>query len=463
MELSPLTALSPLDGRYATQLNPLRNTVSEYGLMRYRLEVEVRWLMALAEHPEIVEVPELSQEAQAYLLRLIESFDEASARKVKEIEKITNHDVKAIEYYLQTQFETQPELKALIPFIHFACTSEDINNCAYALMLKNAFQQVLTPRLQDLMHVLLKMANNHADLSMLARTHGQAATPTTLGKELMNVVARLERAFNALNAVEVLGKFNGAVGNHNAHCVAYPEVNWLDLSEKFVHSLGLNWNAYTTQIEPHDELAAFMHALIRFNTILIDLNRDLWSYISIGYFKQKVLEHEVGSSTMPHKVNPIDFENSEGNLGVANALADHLALKLPISRLQRDLSDSTVIRNLGSVLGYSFLAYQSCLKGLNKLEANESLIRADLDHHWEVLAEAIQTVMRRYGLNNAYEELKKLTRGKAIDDNSLKHFVEQLDLPKNAKMTLLQLTPSNYIGYASELVHHSDRYLKSSE
>jgi len=458
MELSPLTALSPLDGRYAPQLDSLRSTLSEYGLMRYRLEVEVRWLMSMATHEDIKEVPKLSPEAQDYLLKLIDHFDEKAAMEVKLIEKTTNHDVKAIEYYLQQKFEGQAELKNLIPFIHFACTSEDINNLAYALMLKNAFQHSIAPRMQQLIDSLSSMAKQYAHVSMLARTHGQAATPTTLGKELINFVARLQRAYQSIAAVEILGKFNGAVGNHNAHCVAYPEVNWLALSEQFVKSLGLTWNAFTTQIESHDELANFLQALMRFNTIMIDLDRDLWSYISVGYFKQRLLDHEVGSSTMPHKVNPIDFENSEGNLGVANALADHLALKLPISRLQRDLSDSTVLRNLGPVLGYSLLAYQSTLKGLSKLEANENFIREDLEQHWEVLAEAIQTVMRRYGLNNAYEELKKLTRGKEINEASIRAFIDNLDLEPSVKEQLLQLTPSTYIGYAKKLV---DQFFKT--
>ena len=458
MELSPLTALSPLDGRYAPQVDALRPILSEFGLIRYRLEVEIRWLMALAKHSEITEVPELSAQAQDHLLSILDQFNEEAANEVKQIEKTTNHDVKAIEYYLQQQFEKNAELKKLIPFIHFACTSEDINNLAYALMLKNGFEQVLAPRMQELIQNLTQMAKKYAGLAMLSRTHGQAATPSNLGKEIVNFVVRLQRALTALNSIQIFGKFNGAVGNHNAHLAAYPQIDWLMLSEKFVKDLGLKWNPYTTQIEPHDELAAFLHNLIRFNSIMIDLDRDLWSYISLGYFTQKSLAHEVGSSTMPHKVNPIDFENSEGNLGVANALADHLALKLPISRLQRDLSDSTALRNLSSALAYSLLAYQSCLKGLTKLEANQELITQDLQQHWEVLAEAIQTVMRRYCLDNAYEELKALTRGKKIDAESLKTFIEGLQLPEEAKANLLQLTPFNYIGYAERLVNELDYY-----
>ncbi len=449
---TPLTNLSPLDGRYANLLNSLRNTLSEYGLIRYRLIVEVRWLLALAEHPQIIEVPELSPKSQDYLLKLIDDFDEAAAQEIKQIEQKTNHDVKAVEYYLQQKLEHHAELNALIPFIHFACTSEDINNLAYALMLKDALQKDLAPSQHELIHTLLNRAQAYASLAMLGRTHGQAATPTTLGKELINFVARLDRAYQILKSCKIPGKFNGAVGNLNAHQAAYPEINWLVLSEHFVNSLGLSWNAYTTQIEPHDELAATLHALMRFNTILIDLNRDLWSYISLGYFKQKMVAHEVGSSTMPHKINPIDFENAEGNLGMANALADHMANKLPISRLQRDLSDSTTLRNLGSVMGYSLLAYQSCLKGLKKLEANETLLAHDLDQHWEVLAEAIQTTMRRYKINKAYESLKDLTRGKKVDQHTLKKFIDALELPKEAKQHLSKLTPANYIGYAAELV-----------
>ncbi len=461
MEFSSLMALSPLDGRYATQVEALRSTLSEYGLMRYRLEVEIRWLMALSENKEIQEVSELSVKAQDYLLNILDQFDEAAAQQIKQIEKTTNHDVKAIEYYLQQKFEQDSELKELIPYIHFACTSEDINNLAYAMMLQNAFAQVIGPRMEELIANLKKMAKQYAGLAMLSRTHCQAATPTTLGKELVNFAVRFQYIVKALNNININGKFNGAVGNFNAHVAAFPEVNWLVLSEKFVKSLGLKWNIYTTQIEPHDELAAFLHNLIRFNCVNIDLNRDLWAYISLGYFTQKSLAHEVGSSTMPHKINPIDFENSEGNLGVANALADHLAMKLPISRLQRDLSDSTALRNLASVMGYSLLAYQSCLKGLAKLEANQELITAELAQHWEVLAEAIQTVMRRYRLDNAYEELKKITRGKKIDAASIKSFIEGLNIPDVAKTNLLQLTPLNYIGYAERLVHELDQYENS--
>ncbi len=450
-ELSSLNAISPLDGRYGPLLDQLRPLVSEEGLIHYRMQIEIRWLMKMAQDSAFPEVPTLSTEAQNYLEKLLEEFDSTIAFSVKSIEKTTNHDLKAVEYQLQQSLEKNAELKPLIPFIHFACTSEDINNLSYGLMLKEARTECLLPCMFQLISRLHQMTQDYAEIPMLARTHGQPATPTTLGKELANVVARLQRCYESFKAVPIMGKFNGAVGNFNAHQIAYPEVDWLRVSEDFVSSLGLSWNAYTTQIEPHDELAAYLQHLIRFNSILVDLSRDLWAYISLGYFKQKTVDHEIGSSTMPHKVNPIDFENAEGNLGLANALSEHLASKLPISRWQRDLSDSTVLRNLGSTLGYSLLAYQNIQKGLNKLEADKARIESDLNSHWEVLAEAIQTVMRRYGQENAYEALKELTRGKTITPDILKEFINSLNLPSDVKQHLSQLTPLTYIGYAAKL------------
>jgi len=443
-----LTAISPLDGRYHSKLNDLRPYFSEFGLLRYRLLVEIRWLQLLAQTAEITEVPPLSTTAQAHLEQLITNFSVADAERIKAIEAKTNHDVKALEYFLKESVIGQKELENISEFIHFACTSEDINNLTYALIIKDMREKVLLPYIDKLISILQQLALDTAAQPMLSRTHGQTASPTTVGKELANVVYRLKRQRKQLPQVELLGKINGAVGNFNAHLIAYPDINWSQLAQNFVTNLGLSWNPYTTQIEPHDFLAEFFHVLIRFNTILIDLDRDIWSYISLGYFKQKLKEGEVGSSTMPHKINPIDFENSEGNLGVANALLDHMAAKLPISRWQRDLSDSTVLRNIGVAVGHALLAYQATLQGLNKLELNPAALDKDLAENWEVLAEAIQTVMRRYGIEQPYEKLKALTRGKRMDQASLLNFIDTLNLSESVKNTLRQLTPENYIGNA---------------
>lgn len=451
MELSVLTAISPLDGRYHEKLADLRPLFSEYGLMRLRLMIEIAWLKALSEEQHIQEVPPLSVHAVHLLDKLVENFHENDAKRIKNIEKTTQHDVKAIEYFLKEKIQGNPELGAISEFIHFACTSEDINNLSYALMLKTARQQFILPELDNLICDLTHLAHQYADLPMLARTHGQAATPTTLGKEIANVIARLRQQINHFTNIQLLGKINGAVGNFNAHLVAYPEVNWPLLAKNFVEMLNLDWNPYTTQIEPHDYIAEFCHTLIRLNTILIDLNRDFWGYISLGYFKQKLIEGEIGSSTMPHKINPIHFENAEGNLGMANAILDFLARQLPISRWQRDLVDSTLLRNLGVGMGHALLGYQSTLNGIKKLEANPAKMAQDLENNWETLAEAIQTVMRRYGIENPYEQLKALTRGKEIDRQSLHDFIETLALPESAKQTLLGLTPASYVGNAEEM------------
>lgn len=455
MELSSLTALSPLDGRYHAKLAELRPIASEYGLIHHRLIVEVRWLITLADLPDFTHLPPLDAASRQFLENLIQQFDEAAAEQIKAIEKTTNHDVKAVEYYLHNQIKNHDQLKKWIPFIHFGCTSEDINNLAYGLMFAKIRSHILSPAMQALIDQLNTLAKPHGQLAMLARTHGQPASPTTLGKELINVTARLSRQLQTWQQLPVLGKFNGAVGNFNAHFVASPEINWPAVSQNFIAELGLTANPYTTQIEPHDNLAELLQTLMRFNTILIDLNRDIWGYISLGYFGQKKVEHEIGSSTMPHKVNPIDFENSEGNLGVANALAGHLAEKLPISRWQRDLTDSTVLRNLGSIAGYSLIAYQSTLKGLQKLTVNTEQIRHDLSQHWEVLAEAIQSVLRRHGVVDAYEQLKSLTRGKTIDQKILSDFIAQLPLPTEVKRQLQNLTPDQYIGYAAILTQQA--------
>jgi adenylosuccinate lyase len=450
LPLDSLTAVSPLDGRYGNKTARLRLLFSEYGLIRYRVLVEVRWLRTLAACPDIPEVPPFSAATVERLDNLVTHFTEADARRVKEIEAVTNHDVKAIEYFLKEKTEGQAEIERAKEFIHFACTSEDINNLAYALMTKHGRDEVLLPVMDRVIDAIEELARRYADAPMLARTHGQPASPTTLGKELANVAHRLRRQRQQVARVEILGKINGAVGNYNAHLVAYPEVDWPALAKRFVEELGLGWNAYTTQIEPHDWIAELLHALSRFNTVLLDLDRDLWGYISLGYFRQKVKAGEVGSSTMPHKVNPIDFENSEGNLGLANALAEHLAAKLPVSRFQRDLTDSTVLRNLGTVFGYSLLAYDSCLKGLAKLEVDATRLAADLDANWEVLAEAIQTVMRRHGVPEPYEKLKALTRGKhGMTRETLAQFIATLDLPAAAKQRLLALTPAGYTGNAA--------------
>jgi adenylosuccinate lyase len=452
MTLSPLTALSPLDGRYAAAMAPLRPLFSEFGLMRHRVRVEIEWLKVLAAEPAIAEVPAFSPATLARLDALVEGFSEADAQAIKDIEAVTNHDVKAIEYFLKQRLADNPEVMRAAEFIHFACTSEDINNLSHALMLKAGRDEVLLPALDRLLERLTELAHAWAALPMLAHTHGQPASPTTVGKEFANVVHRLRRAREGVASVALLGKMNGAVGNYNAHLAAYPDFDWESFARRFVEGLGLAFNPYTIQIEPHDYMAELFDALARVNTILIDLDRDVWGYIALGYFKQKVKAGEVGSSTMPHKVNPIDFENSEGNLGLANALLRHLAEKLPISRWQRDLSDSTVLRNMGVALGYTLLGLQSCLRGLAKLEANEERLAADLDANWEVLAEAIQTVMRRYGLPNPYEQLKALTRGKSgITRATLAQFIAGLGLPEEEKQRLLALTPDTYTGMAAAL------------
>lgn len=451
MELSALTAISPVDGRYGSKTEALRAIFSEFGLLRFRVEVEVRWLQALAEHAEITEVPALSAEANALLDRIVAEFSEADGQRIKDIERTTNHDVKAVEYFLKEKVEVLPELAAVSEFIHFACTSEDINNNAHALMLKAAREEVIAPYCRELVDAVKQLAHQYRDVPMLSRTHGQPASPTTLGKEMANVAYRLERQFKQILAVELLAKINGAVGNYNAHMSAYPEVDWHAFAERFVTRLGLTWNPYTTQIEPHDYIAELFDALARFNTILIDFDRDIWGYISVGYFKQRTVAGEIGSSTMPHKVNPIDFENSEGNLGLANAVFNHLAAKLPISRWQRDLTDSTVLRNLGVAVGYSLIAYQATLKGISKLEANPQALAEDLDQNWEVLAEPVQTVMRRYGIEKPYEKLKELTRGKRVDAEGMRAFIDGLELPEPVKAELKKLTPANYIGRAIRL------------
>jgi len=450
--LTKLSALSPIDGRYHSKVDALRAYFSEFGLFRFRVLVEIEWLKALSNQADISEIAPFSAGALGLLDDINAHFSESDAEAIKEIEKTTNHDVKAVEYWLREKLLGDPETSRVLEFIHFACTSEDINNLSHALMLKGARDDVMMPVLEILIGRLKKLAHEHADLPMLSRTHGQTATPSTLGKEMANVVYRLERAKKHLAAVEILGKMNGAVGNYNAQLAAYPEVDWEALAQHFVTSRGLTFNPYTIQIEPHDYMAELFDAYARINTILIDLNRDIWNYISLGYFKQKVIKGEVGSSTMPHKVNPIDFENSEGNLGMANAVLRHLSEKLPISRMQRDLTDSTVLRNMGVALGYTLLAYESCLKGLNKLEANPLQLAEDLNTSWEVLAEPIQTVMRRYNIDNAYDKLKELTRGKdGINQSTLSAFIATLDIPDPEKKRLQELTPETYIGKAAEL------------
>ena len=452
MAFNPLTALSPLDGRYENKVAGLRPYFSEYALIRYRVTVEIEWLKALAAVPAISEIAPFSAATMAEINTLKAEFSVADAGQVKAIESRTNHDVKAIEYWLKGRLAGNAELQRTAEFIHFACTSEDINNLSYALMVKDARDAVVTPALAKIEDELRSLAHRLADVPMLSHTHGQAATPTTLGKEMANVCYRVGRARRRIEAVELLGKMNGAVGNYNAHLAAYPDVDWETVARCFVEGLGLTFNPYTIQVEPHDFLAELCDALARFNTILIDLDRDIWGYISLGYFRQKVKSGEVGSSTMPHKVNPIDFENSEGNLGLANALLRHLSEKLPVSRWQRDLSDSTVLRNVGVAFGYSLLGYESCLRGLAKLEVNRATLDADLDATWEVLAEPIQTVMRRFGIANPYEQLKELTRGKqSIDKATLHAFIGSLAIPKEAKVALLALTPATYTGKAAEL------------
>lgn len=452
MIVSALTALSPLDGRYQDKVTPLRAIFSELGLMKFRVTVEVRWLQKLAATAEIAEVPAFSAQANVFLDAIVANFNEADAARIKEIERTTNHDVKAVEYFLKEKIQSETELAQVSEFIHFACTSEDINNLSHALMLSTARDEVILPEWKKLIDEIARLADEYKTIPLLSRTHGQPASPSTVGKEMANVVYRLRRQFKQLQNAEILGKINGAVGNYNAHLSAYPNINWHQFSEEFVTSLGIQWNPYTTQIEPHDYIAEFFDAVVRFNTIIIDFDRDLWGYIALNHFKQRTIAGEIGSSTMPHKVNPIDFENSEGNLGLANAVMTHLAQKLPISRWQRDLTDSTVLRNLGVGLGYCLIAYASTRKGISKLEVNQPHLLEELDQNWEVLAEPIQTVMRRYGIEKPYEKLKELTRGKRVTEQAMHEFIESLAIPQEEKARLQQLTPATYIGAAVELV-----------
>lgn len=448
MDLSQLTAISPVDGRYASKTEELRPIFSEYGLIRHRVLIEIRWLQFLAQCTEIPEVPPFSQHAHSILDDIVSNFSESDAQRVKNIERTTNHDVKAVEYFIKEKISGNAEIEAVNEFIHFACTSEDINNLSHALMLREARDQVLLPCMDEIITNIRKLAHELAEQPMLSHTHGQPASPTTVGKEMANFVHRLQRQRRQLAAVELLGKINGAVGNYNAHYSAYPNADWPQLARAFIESIGLTQNPYTIQIEPHDYIAEFFDALKRFNTILMDFDRDIWTYISMSYFKQKTIAGEVGSSTMPHKVNPIDFENSEGNIGIANALFEHLASKLQISRMQRDLTDSTVLRNLGVGIAHSLIAYQSTLRGISKLEINSASLNAALDANWEVLAEPIQTVMRRYGIEKPYEKLKELTRGHRLSAEDIRQFIQKLDIPDSAKQELLTLTPGSYIGNA---------------
>ncbi len=450
MVLSQLTAISPVDGRYGSKTETLRPIFSEYGLIRHRVVVEVRWLQALSRQAGIPEVPPLSTHAERVLNEIIDKFSEQDAQRVKNIERTTNHDVKAVEYFLKEKIAGNEELEAVSEFIHFACTSEDINNLAYALMLREARNQAMLPLLDTVINEIAGLAHHYADQPMLSRTHGQTASPTTVGKEMANVAARLRRQREQFAAVPMLGKINGAVGNYNAHFVAYPAVDWPEFARQFVIDLGLEFNPYTTQIEPHDYIAEQFDSLARFNTVLIDFCRDMWSYISLGYFRQKTVAGEIGSSTMPHKVNPIDFENAEGNLGIANALFVHFSAKLPVSRWQRDLSDSTVLRNLGVAIAHCVIACESCLKGISKLQVNSLRTAEDLDHSWEVLAEALQTVMRRYGIEKPYEKLKDLTRDQAVSRETLLEFIQTLELPDEVKKALSSLTPASYTGNAAD-------------
>ena len=450
MELTPLTAISPIDGRYGDKTTDLQLIFSEYGLIRHRVLVEVRWLQELAKTPGVIEVPQLSEHATNLLEKIVDNFSVEDAQRVKNIESTTNHDVKAVEYFLKEKIAGNQELEAISEFIHFACTSEDINNLAYGLMLREARTGCLLPMMDRVIDAVSKLGIDLADTPLLSRTHGQPASPSTMGKEMANVAYRLKRQRDQLINVPLLGKINGALGNYNAHLVAYPEVDWPALAEQYISSLGLELNPYTIQIEPHDYMAEFFHALARFNTVLLDLDRDIWGYISLGYYKQRTIAGEVGSSTMPHKVNPIDFENSEGNLGLANAIFDHLAAKLPVSRWQRDLTDSTVLRNLGVGIAHSLIAFQATLKGISKLEVNAKSMAADLDANWEVLAEPIQTVMRRYGIEKPYEKLKELTRGHRVTREIMQNFVNSLDIPTEARDALLKLEPGTYTGNAAE-------------
>jgi len=450
MQLSELTAISPVDGRYGSKTSDYQSIFSEYGLIRHRVQVEVRWLQALANETAIAEVPALGEHANNLLNNIVEKFSEEDAQRIKNIERTTNHDVKAVEYFLKEKITGNAELEAISEFIHFACTSEDINNLSHALMLTQGRNQVMLEQMDEVITSMKKLAQDLAEQPMLCRTHGQPASPSTMGKELANVVYRLQRQREQVAAVKLLGKINGAVGNYNAHLSAYPDFDWPNFAQKFIESLGITYNPYTIQIEPHDYMAELFDAIARFNTILIDISRDIWGYISVGYFKQKTIAGEIGSSTMPHKVNPIDFENAEGNLGIANALFSHLSMKLPISRWQRDLTDSTVLRTLGVGFAHSSIAYQSALRGMSKLEINPPALETDLDNNWEVLAEPIQTVMRRYGIEEPYEKLKELTRGKRVDQKIMQAFVQNLAIPQQAKDQLMKMTPMNYIGNAVE-------------
>jgi adenylosuccinate lyase len=449
MNLSSLTAVSPIDGRYGSKTTSLREIFSEFGLIKARFTVEIRWLQWLSEHPQITEVPTLSDETHTLLNAMITDFSEIDAQRIKDIESTTNHDVKAIEYFIKETITSIDELSNVTEFIHFACTSEDINNLSHALMLKEG-RATLLSTMDQIISELYRLAQDFSAIPLLARTHGQTASPTTMGKEFANVVARLRRQRDQIADVLLLGKMNGAVGNYNAHLSAYPDIDWQANAEAFIQSIDLDWNPYTTQIEPHDYIAELFDAMARFNTIVIDFDRDIWGYVSLGYFKQRVIAGEVGSSTMPHKVNPIDFENSEGNLGLANAILQHMASKLPISRWQRDLTDSTVLRNMGVGFGYSLIAYQSTLKGISKLQINEQRLAQDLENAWEVLAEPIQTVMRRYNIEEPYEKLKALTRGQTITQQTLSVFIDTLEIPDEAKQRLKAMTPSSYIGNAIE-------------
>lgn len=452
MELSSLTAVSPVDGRYGDKVSPLRAIFSEFGLLKFRVQVEVRWLQKLAACDAIKEVPPFDDQANGYLDAIVANFSVEDAERIKTIERTTNHDVKAVEYFLKEKVAAQPALLAVSEFIHFACTSEDINNLSHGLMLATARETILLPAWRQIIDGVTALAERYRDIPLLSRTHGQPATPSALGKEMANVAYRMTRQYSQLEQAEILGKINGAVGNYNAHMVAYPEVDWHRFSEEFVTELGIGWNPFTTQIEPHDYIAEVFDCIARFNTIVIDFDRDVWGYIALNHFKQRTVAGEIGSSTMPHKVNPIDFENSEGNLGLANAVMNHLAAKLPVSRWQRDLTDSTVLRNLGVGIGYALIAYQSTLKGISKLEVNQAHLLAELDHNWEVLAEPIQTVMRRYGIEKPYEKLKELTRGKRVDAEGMKAFIDSLPLPDAEKARLKTLTPANYIGRAAAMV-----------
>ncbi|MEW6984520.1 adenylosuccinate lyase [Colwelliaceae bacterium 6471] len=456
MELSALSAISPVDGRYGSKVKSLRPIFSEFGLIKYRVTVEVRWLQKLANTQGIAEVPAFSTQANDLLNAIVSNFSEQDALRIKTIEATTNHDVKAVEYFLKEKIADNAELNEITEFIHFACTSEDINNLSHGLMLSDCRNDVLLPVMDEILTAIKALAVEYQHMPMMCRTHGQPASPSTMGKEMANVYVRLKRQRDQVANVEMLGKINGAVGNYNAHISAYPEVNWHSFSNEFVTSLGLTWNAFTTQIEPHDYIAELFDAVARFNTILIDFDRDVWGYIALGHFKQKTIAGEIGSSTMPHKVNPIDFENSEGNLGIANALFSHLAQKLPISRWQRDLTDSTVLRNLGVGFGHALIAYGATLKGISKLEVNEQALLDELDKNWEVLAEPIQTVMRRYGIEKPYEKLKELTRGKRVDGDSMREFIAGLDMPESAKAELTALTPASYIGRAVSFINDLD-------